>query len=312
MTTNPGDACRQNAGYSRGNGSQHDQDYIFAIDRGRIGFALPRHRARQGALEPYLCFGKRGRHGSVHHTRHGLPDLRLCDRADRRFRHNHSDRSGELRTGDHYKVDQHRRRGGGPAGIFTASGAAITINQGSAIVNVNLRGLTLDGSGTASAGIAPVDIKSGAVNLTITDCFIRHFNGDGIVVGASTTQFLVANTVSADNSGTGLNIIGLIGNIGVVDHFTTRGNKVGIFMSGNIATLVRIVDSVIVDNASQGLRIAFGGVPPNSATLAGSVVMRNGIGVQVESASTAFSYGDNEINFNTTDIQGKLTPIAKR
>jgi hypothetical protein len=40
--------------------------------------------------------------------------------------------------------------------------------------------------------------------------------------------------------------------------------------------------------------------------------MRNGIGVQVESASTAFSYGDNEINFNTTDVQGTLTPIAKR
>jgi hypothetical protein len=114
--------------------------------------------------------------------------------------------------------------GGGPAGIFTASGNAITINQGGEILNVNLRGLTLDGSGTASAGIAPVSILSGAVNLTITDCFIRHFHGDGIAVGASTTQFLVANTVSADNSGTGLNIIGLIGNSGVVDHFTTRGN----------------------------------------------------------------------------------------
>jgi hypothetical protein len=130
--------------------------------------------------------------------------------------------------------------GGGPAGIFTASGTAITINQGSALLNVNLRGLTLDGSGTATAGIAPVTITSGAVNLTITDCFIRHFKGDGIAVGASTSQFLVANTVSADNSGTGLNIIGLIGNIGVVDHFTGRGNNVGIVMAGDIGSLVRI------------------------------------------------------------------------
>ena len=55
---------------------------------------------------------------------------------------------------------------------------------------------------------------------------------------------------------------------------------------------------VIVDNASQGLRIAFGVAPPNRATLAGSVVMGNGIGVQVDSG-TALSYGDNEINFNT-------------
>jgi Right handed beta helix region len=196
--------------------------------------------------------------------------------------------------------------GGGPAGIFITSGTAITINQGSAIVNVNLRGLTLDGSGTASAGIAPVSITSGAVNLTITDCFIRHFNGDGIVVGASSTQFLVANTVSADNSGSGLRIIGLTGNVGVVDHFTTRGNKVGISMETR-GTLVGIVDNVIVDNASQGLLIAF-----SRATLAGSVVRGNGVGVQVDSAGTAFSYGDNEINFNTTDVQGTLTPIAKR
>jgi hypothetical protein len=47
------------------------------------------------------------------------------------------------------------------------------------------------------------------------------------------------------------------------------------------------------------------------ATLAGSVVMGNGIGVQVY-RGTAYSYGDNEINFNTTDIKGTLTPIAKR
>src|SRR2546430_12599860 len=158
--------------------------------------------------------------------------------------------------------------GGGPAGIFITSGTAITINQGSAIVNVNLRGLTLDGSGTASAGIAPVSITSGAVNVTITDCFIRHFNGDGIVVGASSTQFLVANTVSADNSGRGLSIIGLSGNLGVVDHFTARGNKVGIF--GGNGTF-GIADSVIVDNASKGLHIAIVGPILGRATLAGSV-----------------------------------------
>jgi hypothetical protein len=76
--------------------------------------------------------------------------------------------------------------------------------------------------------------------------------------------------------------------------------------------LVRIVDSVIVDNASQGLHIDFAGPTAGRATLAGSVVMGNGIGVQVDLADSVSSYGDNEINFNTTDVQGTLTPIAKR
>jgi hypothetical protein len=67
--------------------------------------------------------------------------------------------------------------GGGPAGIILATGNAITINAGRAAV-VNLRGLTLDGEGTAASGIV---LKS-AASLTISDCFARNFQNSGILL----------------------------------------------------------------------------------------------------------------------------------
>jgi hypothetical protein len=211
--------------------------------------------------------------------------------------------------------------GGGPAGIFITTGTAITISPGATPVIVNLRGLTLDGSGTASAGISPrPQPPSGVtITITITDCFIRHFTGAGIALGGvANIKFLISNTVSSDNTGgDGLAVAGLEGSFfGVVDHFTASGDNIGIDVTGSHSTTndVTIVDSVMADNASDGLVV--GDVQTgNSSTvrLAGSVVTRNGIGVNIAAIrATVFSYGDNEINGNTTDVVGTLTPLAKK
>jgi hypothetical protein len=76
---------------------------------------------------------------------------------------------------------------------------------------------------------------------------------------------------------------------------------------------VTIVDSVLTNNASDGL---FVNNPSAGATawLAGSDVTGNGTGVSIGSSFTSrvFSYGDNEINNNGTDVTGTLTPVAKR
>ena len=75
--------------------------------------------------------------------------------------------------------------GGGPAGIFITGGTAITINAGPTDI-VNLRGLTLDGAGLADSGIAVGFANTGNPGtLTITDCFIRHFNFNNIGLGGN-------------------------------------------------------------------------------------------------------------------------------
>jgi hypothetical protein len=200
--------------------------------------------------------------------------------------------------------------GGGPAGIFINTGTAITINGGPSDI-VNLRGLTLDGSGTASTGIS-----SSIATVTITDCFVRHFNGDGIAFVGTNASFYISNTVSSNNTGTGLSSFPSISNQGVVDHFTANGNNIGIFIADGHGpyTFVTIADSVITNNASIGLSV--GQAAPSHATayLTGSVVTGNGIGVDINASftGTVFTYGDNEINNNVTDIVGTLTPVAKR
>ena len=203
--------------------------------------------------------------------------------------------------------------GAGPAGIFINAGTAIDINVGANDI-VNLRGLTLDGAGTASEDISSTAVSSlepPRRSVTITDCFIRHFNGTGIFLALG--KFLISNTVSSDNMGAGLSIG--FNSTAVVDHFTASGDNMGITMGSRSApTDVTIVDSVMANNASDGLVLT--SLPSNNthARLAGSVVTKNGIGVNTGAGSVG-SYGDNEINGNGTDIQafpGTFTTLAKR
>lgn len=106
---------------------------------------------------------------------------------------------------------------------------------------------------------------------------------------------------------------------GVVDHFTATNDNIGIDVETGVlgspsgTSDVAIVDSVMAGNASYGLLVG-PPVPSNvgeTVRLAGSVVKGNATGVNI-TIGTVFSYGDNEINGNGTDIKGTLTPVAKR
>ncbi len=205
--------------------------------------------------------------------------------------------------------------GGGPAGIFITTGTAITINAGPTDI-VNLRGLTLDGAGTAGFGIKqPSGTPSGGF-VTITDCFVRHFADVGIAIGGNNVRFLISNTVASDNTADAGLEIGGLGDIGVVDHVTASGNDQGIFIGDTPPSgiFVTIVDSVLTNNFNAGLRVGFAGVTSATVRLAGSVVTGNPLGVDIGPGSTVFSYGDNEINGNSSsDVSGgTLTPLAKR
>jgi hypothetical protein len=225
------------------------------------------------------------------------------------------------------------------AGIVPASGgAAITINAepNDAIV---LRGLTLNGSGAGSNGVV---FNSGA-SLTVTNCFAQNFafdgsitSGNGILIQPTSSQvnFAITNSIFANNGNDGILYFspsGAAGANGVVDHVTGTGNfdgiavisgtgggtvtaisnsnfsnngDDGIFVSNGTGLLTMSIDTVsAVGNSVSG--IAAAGTP--NVLLGRSVITGNMTGVDSgTSPNTFFTYKDNRISGNGTDISSPL------
>jgi hypothetical protein len=107
--------------------------------------------------------------------------------------------------------------GVGTAGIQSTSGAPISINVLGAGSTVTLKGLNIDGLGTAVTGIA----LSAVGKLTISDCLIRHFANDAVDLGpTSTTTLAIIRVTAADNGGDGFHVSPVENGslTGIVDH----------------------------------------------------------------------------------------------
>ena len=230
--------------------------------------------------------------------------------------------------------------GAGTAGITAGSGNAITINAG-ASDSVHLRGLTLTGLGTGANGI---QFNSGG-NLAIENCVIWNFTSAGLNIAPSTTStFSVSNTIASNNSNRGIWVqpTGSAVVTGVLNNVTANNNNEGIFVNGGATTAttlnVAIVDSDVSNNAvsnssgggilalsSAGQATAavmlrnvlvsnnFTGLTAMENTIfrvAHSVVTGNGTGLDRFVGGIIDSYGDNNINGNTTDNTGVLTVIS--
>ena len=230
------------------------------------------------------------------------------------------------------------------AGIIpVAGGNAITINAGAndAIV---LRGLTLNGSGTAYNGIA---FNSGG-SLTVINCLAQNFiydgshatTGNGILIQptSGTVRFNITNSVVTSNAQAGISYRphNTPNANGVVDNVTAVGNQYGISVNTTPSpggqTNVAILNSVLSNNGVDGL-FASGGsgqtqvVSVDHVSIVGngsigidaettsyvilgrSVITGNGIGVQNNTPNTFYTYQDNRISGNnTTDISSPLNP----
>jgi hypothetical protein len=182
--------------------------------------------------------------------------------------------------------------GGGPAGIILPTGNAITINAGATGV-VNLRGLTVDGEGTAASGI----VLNSAASLTISDCFVRNFQNSGIYLTTVALPIFGKLNVSIlnsvmNNNGTGLNISGT----GFLETFVTVRKSVANYNLIGFSVIganVTFADSVAAGNTGYGIFVG----PINGD----------------RAHSTLLSYGDNEINGNGTNVSGgTLIPVAKQ
>jgi len=227
------------------------------------------------------------------------------------------------------------------AGIVpTAGGNAITINAGE-FDAVVLRGLTLDGSGIAFNGI--VFNSGGSLTITncVMQYFVTNGNlntGDGILIQptSGTLTFTISNTTASNNNGIGIYYFAPSGSpnaIGVIDHVMTNGNNSDgmgfdtLNTSGGI-TSVTVSNSIASKNLADGIfaqksasstmqlsidNVTTGG-NSDGINVTGKVQMLLGrsvitgnfnIGVaNTTSPNTAYSYGDNRINLNGTDISG--------
>ena len=216
----------------------------------------------------------------------------------------------------------------------TASTNAITVAV-AATDSVTLRGLDIEGGGTGSIGISFT--KAGA--LHVKKCIIRGFssgaalgisfaptasgelyvedsyisdNGTGTTGGgifvkpgaAAGSALAVLNRVSTNNNIVGVRADGT-GNAGVklsIQSSTSAGSAFGgivaIGPAGGGTVSVLVDQSDISNNGGNGLD-----ANGSAATLrfARSIVTGNGTSVTAVNGATLLSYGDNDIDGNTTN-----------
>jgi hypothetical protein len=220
-----------------------------------------------------------------------------------------------------------------------AAGNGITITAGGSD-NVALIGLEIDGAGAGYNGI----VLNSAGSLTVTNCTLQNFafdgthitTGDGILMQptAGTLTFTITNTTASNNGFAGILFFTPSGSPsanGVIDHVVADANGSGIAIEPLFATsgstVVTISDS-IASNNGDGIVAVVGGatlkLSIDNVTMSGnstgiaasgvanvllgrSVITGNGTGVlNSTSPNTVYTYKDNRINLNGTDISGPL------
>jgi hypothetical protein len=205
----------------------------------------------------------------------------------------------------------------GVEGAITAhsAGAGITISVGSSDT-VRIRGLTLIGGGVGTRGI----LVDSAQSVLIQSCSITGFTGDWVTYSASGPSNLniIGMTVS-DNGGNGITVAPGGGSevTAYINDVHTQGNSIGILISGNVNATVSVgatdngtgieatgaSATVMVTGSRASNNTGPGLLLDSSATMYVDRVQASGnaLGWQVTNGGDIKSYGDNEINGNTTD-----------
>lgn len=204
------------------------------------------------------------------------------------------------------------------AAITASSGSAININGG-ASDTVMLRNLVLIGSGAteglsiASAGSVNlsdmtisgftqngVDETSSIAVVTLDKCRIMG-NGNIAVNVGSTTKTVITHSEFVGNS-TGLYLSGS-GKMTVSGCILAR-NAVGVDSSGLTSDMF-VEDSALVDNSVAAWAGSVNGA--GVLRLSNNVIYGNGIGVQTVAGGTVYTYGNNAIDFNDTNVDASTT-----
>ena len=194
--------------------------------------------------------------------------------------------------------------GGQVASILVSGTNGITIAAGATSV-VTLRNISFQGIGS---GLNGLELDS-AQALHIERCEIANFTGNGIQISPNTnsstnTQVFIENSVSQDNTGYGLYVIGnSSGNVHVAvsrSRFTGNG-LAGVDSADYSRTTLN--ESEASGNANQGF-LALANNGSATLNLANSVSTNNVTGVQAgggTAASTIRMNGDSAFN-NTVGL----------
>ncbi len=204
---------------------------------------------------------------------------------------------------------------GGVAGILAAKGAGIKIYAGASDV-VSLRGLDIDGGGRADSGIY---FYSGQA-LSIHKSSVRRFINTGInFIPSGPSTLIVSDSMLTDNTSNAVLIApsGAGSVSGTINRVRTSGNGVGIFASG--ANVKLMVSEVNAGTNTYGIGAASGAsimvrsstIGHNSVGIAAdqsaivrvgqSSVTANQTGWQATNGGQIESYGNNNVNGNTSD-----------
>jgi hypothetical protein len=217
--------------------------------------------------------------------------------------------------------------GDGHGGIAASGGAdAITVNAGTND-KINLRGLVIEGFGTGNNGI----IFNTGASLNIQDSIIRNFTTNGIhFLPTAASQLNVSQTLVSDlsagaiaifivpfESGTADAVLdhveldhgsnGLVANgdntsgtvkVAIADSAVNNFGNFGIDTFSNSGATQVMVRNCTVSNNGTGL-VAKG----SSALLrvTRSTITANDTGFGASNGATLSSYGDNNLDGNTTD-----------
>jgi hypothetical protein len=206
--------------------------------------------------------------------------------------------------------------------------AAITINANPGD-KINIIGVMLDGAAIAlTTGIL---FNSGG-SLNVRDSVIRNFTLDGIFFqpnSSTLSQLFVSNTVASDNGGDGIGINpsgsgttnGVLSRV-TMEHNGARGLGVQTFSQ---TINVTVNDSVSAGNFNSGILCSSNGDgspvnvlvrastiannrwagleadnPGSTILVARSTITGNGLGWSTQSHGVVTSYGDNNIDGNTS------------
>ena len=193
--------------------------------------------------------------------------------------------------------------GAAMAAIFAASGNAISVAVSGAVV---LKGLTLDGGGSATNGVA---FTSNSGSLTMANCTVRGFASNGVsVVPIHDGSIAIVDSLITGNAGAGVYTFGdssgtltlTLGRDRIVNNgFTTMGYGVRL-TGGTAAYQFSTIESTVIGENGIGLSVEASGVNIVSGALFDSKILgsRNtsikvtsGATVQLEKTSVQSSFG---------------------